>query len=439
MASIRRRKDRQKNPWIVDCRDVPGGRRLAVATKEEAELLRAKMVSESQQAQPPVQDRDITLDAYADRWLEQVSSSLDPRSIDAYRANLRLYIRPIFGSTKLRSIHRGHIKALLAKKRNDGLSKNSVRMIRATLSVLLGDAVEDVILQVNPALGVGRRGRKPDAVTPADRQKQIRVMTHEQLATFLATANAKCSRRNAVLFLLLADTGVRPGEGCALKWSDVDPVRRTLQIERAVDNTGTVKHTKTHESRVVDLSPRLAATLSDFQAALEAEALLAGKDGLIPWIFPTSTERPVTPKRTARVFRGVLRAAGLPAFNLYSLRHSYASHLLAESAPLPYVSAMLGHRKPTTTLLYYAHAMPKVDRRFIEHLEQVRAAAKPLPVPTAAQDDAGLELDDERMNDHSRHHFGTTRQNQAKERSQLDGKIEGETTETLAPALYSRS
>jgi integrase len=156
----------------------------------------------------------------------------------------------------------------------------------------------------------------------------------------------------------------------------VDPVRKTLQIERAVDNTGAVKHTKTHESRVVDLSPRLVAALNALQASLEAEALLAGKDGLIPWMFATSTGRPVTPKRTARVFRSVLKAAGLAAFNLYSLRHTYASHLLAESAPLPYVSAMLGHRKPTTTLLYYAHAMPKVDRRFIEHLEQVRALGK---------------------------------------------------------------
>jgi hypothetical protein len=57
-----------------------------------------------------------------------------------------------------RELHRGHVKALLASIRACGLAKNSVRLIRATLSVILGDAVEDGILQTNPALGVVRRG-----------------------------------------------------------------------------------------------------------------------------------------------------------------------------------------------------------------------------------------------------------------------------------------
>jgi hypothetical protein len=166
MASIRRRKDRQSG-WIVDCRDVPGGRRLTVATREQAELLRAKMIQESQQAAPSPQDRDIKVDAYADRWLEQITSSVDARTLTSYCENLRLYIRPVFGNIMVRAIHRGHIKALLARKRADGLSKNTVRLIRATLSVMLGDAVDDGIIQLNPALGIGRRGRKrPDTITP---------------------------------------------------------------------------------------------------------------------------------------------------------------------------------------------------------------------------------------------------------------------------------
>ena len=168
--------------------------------------------------------------------------------------------------------------------------------------------------------------------------------------------------------------------------------------------------------------------------------MLAGKDEILAWMFPTSTGRPVTPKRTARVFRSVLKVAGLPLFNLYSLRHTFASHLISESAPLPYVSAMLGHRKPTTTLLYYSHAMPTADRRFIEHLEQVRASATPLPLPAAAQDDAGLMVDsDARVNDRSWHHGGTTRQDHGGERSQLPGTIDGGTIAPLAPALYSGS
>jgi hypothetical protein len=112
MASIRRRKDRKGTRWIVDCRDIPGGRRLTFKTREEAELARADLIKASQQAQPAAKDRDITLDAYADRWLEQIRASVETNTFGSYRQNLSKHVRPTFGPMKLRDLHRGHIKAL---------------------------------------------------------------------------------------------------------------------------------------------------------------------------------------------------------------------------------------------------------------------------------------------------------------------------------------
>src|SRR5262249_39002293 len=78
-------------------------------------------------------------------------------------------------TVRLRAMLRGHIKARLAKKRAEGLSKNSVRIIRATLSVMLSHAVDDGLLMVNPALGINRKGRKsPDTISQADRKKHVR-------------------------------------------------------------------------------------------------------------------------------------------------------------------------------------------------------------------------------------------------------------------------
>src|SRR5439155_8141634 len=66
--------------------------------------------------------------------------------------------------------------------------------------------------------------------------------------------------------------------------------------------------------------------------------------------------------------------AGLPRFRLYDLRHTFATHLLAQGAPITYVAAQLGHAKPTTTLTYYAHWIPSGDKRYIERLERLRTA-----------------------------------------------------------------
>ena len=110
-----------------------------------------------------------------------------PRTLDSYTRNLNRHVLPAFGRFKLRELHRGHIRDFLTGKRAAGLGKQSVRLIRAVLSVLLSDAVDDGILVANPALQLrGSRRRRPDSISHAERQKKIRPMSHSQLACFKA-------------------------------------------------------------------------------------------------------------------------------------------------------------------------------------------------------------------------------------------------------------
>jgi hypothetical protein len=57
-------------------------------------------------------------------------------------------------------------------------------------------------------------------------------------------------------------------------------------------------------------------------------------------------------------WRRVLERAKLPAFRLYDLRHTFATELLAQGAPI----AM----KPTTTLQWYVHWLPRGDKHWVE-------------------------------------------------------------------------
>jgi integrase len=372
VAGVWKRTDR--DCWVVDYKDAQGRRRRLFAdTREQAEDLLAEKIRESRQAAPPVEDPEVTLRTYAARWIARVATGLARKTHRGYAKTLDRHILPAFGGLKLRALHRRHIKDLLARKRAGGLSKNSVRLIRATLSVLLSDAVDDGILLANPAQGVTRRGRKgPDTITQAERQRKIRPMTVNQLETFLARAKAQGSRREWTLFMTLADAGLRPGEALALRWEDFDEVGRSLSIERAVSD-GEVKPTKSEARRAVDLTPRLAEALAQWQSAGELAALTAGTEPL-PWMFPTSTGTLIEVVAVGKRFRLVLRKAGMPAFRLYDLRHTYATHLLAEGAPITYVAAQLGHARPTTTLAHYAHWIPQDNKGWVDRLAARRAA-----------------------------------------------------------------
>jgi integrase len=380
MASIyrRREKGRSDRAWVVSYKDGNGRwRKRYAATKEQAELLQSDLIRQSLQAvPPPTYSPNITFKDYADKWLEQRrAEGLAVKTVRSDEWALNKHLTPVFGGMRLRAIHRGHVKELLTKKRGAGLAKDSVRLIRATLSGLMGDAVEDGLLHANPVHGIRMRklGR---AVSPAERQQRIRPMTYEQLDAFLKTAQAQCPPRDALYFLVMADTGLRPGEGVGLQWSDVDCANRELHVQRSITEDRQEKLTKTESPRTVDLSARLVAALRGRQEELEKEALLAGEDPS-PWLFPSEHGGgPLAPTAMSRLFREVRQAAGLPHFTLYDMRHTFATHLLTERADLLYVSYQLGHSKPTTTLLYYAHFMPRGDKAHLDRMMAVRLARR---------------------------------------------------------------
>ena len=375
MASIRRRRGRQ-DVWLVDYRDAGGQRhRLTAASRAEAEDLLADKIRESRQPGAFSADREITVRDYHDRWLRMVAHEIKPRTLMGYQQQFRLHILPALGRTRVRELHRGTIKAFLIGKRAGGLGKNSVRLIRAALSAMLSSAVDDAIIVANPALRLGLKLRgQPDRLTSLERQQTIRPMGASEYAAFLKAAE-RVTPLYADLFLLLGDTGSRPGEAYALRWEDIDFDARRLRVERAW-SAGRIEGTKTGVRRLVDLTDRLVRRLRRLQRERKAEALHRGWSQLPEWVFCTEAGTPLDESRVRKAFAKALATAGLPPHRVYDLRHTCASLLLARGAPLTYVSAQLGHALPTTTLQFYARWVPSKTERFIEVLDDSAADAR---------------------------------------------------------------
>jgi hypothetical protein len=162
MAPIWRRKRKKQDRWIVDYRDASGiRRRLTASTRREAEDLLAQKIQETRRG---FTGSDLTLAQYSERWLAEIATTLAPKTVTGYGEMLRGHLLPALGNIRLQELRRRTIKDLLLRKRQAGLSKNTVRLIRATLSVLLGDAVDDEFLEANVA--VGPVGAADDAQKP---------------------------------------------------------------------------------------------------------------------------------------------------------------------------------------------------------------------------------------------------------------------------------
>ena len=70
------------------------------------------------------------------------------------------------------------------------------------------------------------------------------------------------------------------------------------------------------------------------------------------YVFPSpfDPERPLSP--SLGLWRKVRKSAGIEDVRLHDLRHSFASHAVLQGIPLPVVSRLLGHKRPSMTLRY---------------------------------------------------------------------------------------
>jgi len=217
--------------------------------------------------------------------------------------------------------------------------------------------------------------RNPVERATAPRVHQVETIPPVVVDVLRVLDRAAASRNpeNAIVFRIVAATGCRRGEVCALRWLDVDLDGESARvvIRRAVldlEGVRTVEDTKTHALRWIRIDPDTA----DMLRAQRAKAAELGEVAGVPltpedFVFPRSpgAKEPIPPNRVGQAWGRLCRELGIKA-RLHDLRHLQASLLLDAGEAITTVSARLGHRDTSTTLRIYSHLMPGADARAAE-------------------------------------------------------------------------
>lgn len=168
------------------------------------------------------------------------------------------------------------------------------------------------------------------------------------------------------IFVLLAYTGLRIGETLGLRWCDVDFDAELLHIRQQLGRDRRPKRLKSDAgNRDVILAAPVAEILHErwnTTAHRDPEDLVFSK--------PDGSGRDY--RDVGDAFRAAVKAAGITGrgrLSLHSLRHTFASLLIASGLNVVFVSRQLGHAKPTTTLAVYAHLFAQA-----EHANTARTA-----------------------------------------------------------------
>lgn len=336
------------------------------------------------------------------RWLdEHVQPNLKPGAAANYRGTFYRHIAPALGAVRVDDCRPQMIRALLGRKRAEGLSDETVAKIRRHIHAMFAFAQDVGLVTVNPANSPRARGRKQGR-----RRARGTELSPVQVKRFLD----ECSPRWRMFFTVALDTGLRRGELIGLRWGDVDLLERILYVRRSIgpyDEPGSIDTSGEFDEEFVpdedrlttktEASQRLVPILDGAQIALEG--LFAGaadtrdhapvfatverKSGRDGVMRPVG--RPLSPRMVTRVFRRYADRAGLPeSVRLHDLRHTAITSAIGQGEDILLVAAFAGHAKTSTTVDVYGHLMPDRVREAARRMRSVSGNGGPAESPRTA-------------------------------------------------------
>ena len=298
-----------------------------------------------------------------DYWLPIYSKSVKAGSVRVRKHELSLLLSQFGDCMRLKDISSVvYERAML--EIFDKYAHNTACGVHGTARMIFKKAKKDELIIKDPT-EFFRAPRKIITLEQAAQGEVPRYLEKEQLVLFLKLAQEVGMDEDYIIFKLLSYTGMRIGELCALKWSDIDFKSGTLQVNKTYyneANTPTLYELTTPKTkasiREIELDPRLLSELSEHkiqQHFIKGKCPTWLKEDFV-FTHIDYPGYPKYPKMLGYRMKRVLLAAGL-ASNLspHSLRHTHCSLMAEAGASLEEIQTRLGQVDDDTTKNVYLH------------------------------------------------------------------------------------
>lgn len=314
---------------------------------------------------------EYTFAQWLDYWYKDIIlPQIEETTAYGYRGMIENYLKPQLGEIRLQKLTARDIQQyytwLMDEKK---LSPNTVIKHHNLLTNTLNAAERQEYITKNPMRAVS---------PPKKRQREAKFYTPEQLGILLDKA---VGTRLELPVFICAYLGLRRGELCGLRWSDVDLEHQTITIENTRTQAGKKeieKGTKTASStRTLYLPDTLCDMLKaarEHQQVCRAEYKNAYDDN--DYVVVMEDGRPFRPNYLSELFSKFLADNDLPKIVLHELRHTFASLSNQAGIPAYNIGKALGHSTPATTQKIYTHLLGQTHTQAVEGVAAIADEAR---------------------------------------------------------------
>lgn len=277
-----------------------------------------------------------TFKQFSAEWISKVLVTHSPGTRAAIRSQLKKHILPHFERMTVSAITSLDVQAFVSSRAG---SPKTTRNLIATLRMMWNSAKTWGFVQHDPFAGLvkPKYQPRPQPFFSVETAKRIIDAASEPYTTIYQT---------------VFETGIRRGEICALRSSDVDVPNRAIVVNGAVSR-GELKGTKSSKSRAFAISEPLVEKL---------EMYIRGKSPN-DYVFTNRKGGRLDPDNLVhRHLKPILLQLGISEGAMHAFRHGNATQMDRMAATDAVRMKRLGHAD-RRTMMGYTHLIGEDERR----------------------------------------------------------------------------
>ncbi|MBO8128858.1 MAG: site-specific tyrosine recombinase XerD [Peptococcaceae bacterium] len=274
----------------------------------------------------------------------RVERGLSYNTVLAYERDIKSYLAYL-STQNLSQADSMAIIRYLQELRNNGKTSTTIARHLSAIKCFLHYLADEKIMTSNPAAAIS---------SPRLNQKLPDVLSEREISLLLNAPSLKTplSIRNRAILEMLYGTGIRVSELVNLQTTDLNLEKGLLKCKG-----------KGARERMIPLGT-FAAQYTGIYLKRSRPVLMTGSTKIL---FLNRRGRALTRQTVWRIIKKYTRKAGIvKKVTPHTLRHSFATHLLANGADLRAVQEMLGHADIVTTQIYthltHSHLREVYDR-----------------------------------------------------------------------------
>ena len=298
-----------------------------------------------------------TIREIAEAWKEYKRPYVKQSTMAAYVLILENHVLPEFGDND--SLHEHEVQAFVLKKIEHGLSVKSVKDILIVLKMVMKFGVKNEWMT----------HYEWDIKYPANNQpKELEVLSVANHKKILDYVQHNFTFMSLGIYISLS-TGLRIGEICALKWSDINVSDGTITVQRTIERIYVVEGGKKHTQLVIN-TPKTVNSCREIPMSKELLAMVKPMKKVVngDYYVLTNEDKPTEPRTYRNYYNRLMEKLDIPKLKYHGLRHSFATRCIEAGCDYKTVSVLLGHSNISTTLNLYVHPNMEQKKRCINKM-----------------------------------------------------------------------